>query len=412
MNSSATGSNKRIFDLAIKDLRQITRDRNTFIFLLVMPIVFTLLFGFAFGGNSTADPRLPIALADEDGSALSGQLVTMLQASDVVRVQEQGGGTEELAQQVADEAISAAVIIPPGYGESMTAADPLPVTVVGSGQAGFTVEGEVQKYGARLLNGVQAANLSLVTAEAAEVVETAEQQVYWDEAFTAAMAAWESPPVIIRQDESSALSEETQKTDTNYSVFAVTSPGMMSQFAIAGLMGADGILVVEKKTGSLQRLLTTNMSKGQILAGHFLAMFILIFLQLTVLILFGQIFLDLPYLGQPLATFLLTVMTALFTAGLGMLIGAAAKSEEQVVVLSLVPMFLLAALGGAWVPLEFTPQSFQRVALLTPLAWVMEGYKDILIRGQGMEAINLNLLVLLLYTAVLMGLAVWRFRFD
>ena len=100
---------------------------------------------------------------------------------------------------------------------------------------------------------------------------------------------------------------------------------MMAQFAIAGLIGAAGILVVEKKTRSVQRLLTTNMSRGQILAGHFLAMFAMIFLQLTVLILFGQLFLDLPYFGQPLATLLLTVATALFTASLGMLIGAVAK---------------------------------------------------------------------------------------
>lgn len=411
MTTSAATSNKRILDLAIKDLRQITRDRKSFIFLLIMPIAFTLLFGFAFGGNSTADSRLPIGLADEDGSELSARLAAMLGASEVVRIENEGGAAG-LSQQVADEAISAAVIIPPGYGDSSLAGNPMAVMVVGGGQAGFTVDGEVQKYTARLQNAVQAANLSLATAVDQELVLTADQQAYWEDSFAAALAAWNSPPVIIRQDESSALSEEAQDTDTNYSVFAVTSPGMMSQFAIAGLMGAAGILVVEKKTKSLQRLLTTNMSTGQILTGHFLAMFILIFIQLSVLILFGQIFLDLPYLGQPLATFLLTVMTALFTAGLGMLIGVAAKSEEQVVVLSLVPMFLLAALGGAWVPMEFTPQSFQRIALLTPLAWVMEGYKDILIRGQGMEAISLNLLVLLLYTAVLLGLAVWRFRVN
>jgi ABC-2 type transport system permease protein len=411
MTTSAATSNKRILDLAIKDLRQITRDRKSFIFLLIMPIAFTLLFGFAFGGNSTADSRLPIGLADEDGSELSARLAAMLGASEVVRIENEGGAAG-LSQQVADEAISAAVIIPPGYGDSSLAGNPMAVMVVGGGQAGFTVDGEVQKYTARLQNAVQAANLSLATAVDQELVQTADQQAYWEDSFAAALAAWNSPPVIIRQDESSALSEEAQDTDTNYSVFAVTSPGMMSQFAIAGLMGAAGILVVEKKTKSLQRLLTTNMSTGQILTGHFLAMFILIFIQLSVLILFGQIFLDLPYLGQPLATFLLTVMTALFTAGLGMLIGVAAKSEEQVVVLSLVPMFLLAALGGAWVPMEFTPQSFQRIALLTPLAWVMEGYKDILIRGQGMEAISLNLLVLLLYTAVLLGLAVWRFRVN
>jgi ABC-2 type transport system permease protein len=71
MTSTTASSNRRIVDLAIKDLRQITRDRKSFLFLLVMPIVFTLLFGFAFGGNSTADPRLPVGLADDDGSELS-----------------------------------------------------------------------------------------------------------------------------------------------------------------------------------------------------------------------------------------------------------------------------------------------------------------------------------------------------
>jgi ABC-type multidrug transport system permease subunit len=187
---------------------------------------------------------------------------------------------------------------------------------------------------------------------------------------------------------------------------------MLAQFAIAGLIGAAGILVDEKKTKSVQRLLTTNMSKGQILAGHFLAMFVMIFLQLSVLILFGQLVLDLPYFSQPATTLALTLVTAIFTASLGMLIGAVSRSDEQVVVLSLVPMFVLSALGGAWVPLEFTPETYQRVAFLTPVAWVMDGYKDILVRGQGLEAVSPALLALLIYAAVLLAVAVWRFRFD
>jgi ABC-2 type transport system permease protein len=75
-------------------------------------------------------------------------------------------------------------------------------------------------------------------------------------------------------------------------------------------------------------------------------------------------------------------------------------------------MFILSALGGAWVPLEFTPQSYQRIAFLTPVAWVMDGYKDILVRGQGLEAVSPALLALLAYAVVLLGLAVWRFRID
>ena len=408
----------RIIDLALKDLRQITRDRKSFIFLLAMPIVFTLLFGYAFGGNSTADPRLPIGLADEDGSELSRQLAAMLAASEIVRIQVDDAPVSVLQEQVADEQIAAAIVIPAGFGEAMlqapsTGSAPLPVTIIGGGQTGFTAEAEVQAGAARLKSAVQAASQSLETAVSHDLLpEGSSRQAYFDDAFAEALAAWEQPPVTILHDVSSALTDEEEKENSRYSVFAHSSPGMMAQFAIAGLMGAAGILVVEKKTKSLQRLLTTNMSKDQIMAGHFLAMFVLIFLQLSVLILFGQIFLGLPYLSQPLATMLVTIATAFFTASLGMLIGAAAKSQEQVVVLSLVPMFVLAALGGAWVPLEFTPEAYQRIASLTPLAWVMEGYLDILVRGQGLVAVSPALLALLIYTAVLLILAVWQFRVD
>jgi ABC-2 type transport system permease protein len=380
---------------------------------LVMPVAFTLLFGFAFGGNSTADPRLPIGLVNEDGSELSQQLELMLATSDVVRVEVGGTAVAELQQQVAAEEIAAAVLIPAGFGSSLLDGEAVPITIIGAGQTGFTVEGEVQMGAARIKSAVQAAQLSVDTAVEHNLLPAqSDQQAYFDAAFAHALAAWEAPPVTIKHDESRAVAEEAGAANSSYSVFAQYSPGMMAQFAIAGLMGAAGILVVEKKTRSVQRLLTTNMSRGQILAGHYLAMFVMIFLQLTVLILFGQLFLDLPYWGQPLATLLLTAVTALFCASLGMLIGSVSRTEEQVVVLSLTPMFVLSALGGAWVPLEFTPESFQRIAYVTPLAWVMDGYKDILVRGQGLEALGSGVLILLGYAAILAALAAWRFRVD
>ena len=160
------------------------------------------------------------------------------------------------------------------------------------------------------------------------------------------------------------------------------------------------------------RLLTTPMTRAEILLGHYFAMVIMVIVQLIILILFGQLLLDLDYLGSPLATIMLVVTTALFTAGLGLLIGALAKTEEQVIVFALIPMFVLAPLGGAWVPLEITPETFQKIAYFTPLAWVVEGFKDITVRGQGIQAIIPAALVLSAYTAVLFALAAWRFRFE
>jgi ABC-type multidrug transport system permease subunit len=208
------------------------------------------------------------------------------------------------------------------------------------------------------------------------------------------------------------ISAEDQSLASSANAFANTSPGMMAQFAIAGLLSAAQILILERKSGSLKRLLTTNMSRNAILLGHFLAMFMLIFSQMFLLVVFGQLFLRLNYFGAPVATLLLISMSALFSASLGLLIGVQAKTEEQVVMYALVAMFVLAALGGAWMPLEFTPERFQRIAYLTPIAWMINGFQDISVRGLGLAAILDSLLVLLLFSAALFGLALWRFRSE
>lgn len=402
----------RVLELTLKDCRQIVRDRKVFIFLLILPVVFTLLFGFAFGGDSTADPRLPIGLLDEDGGELAQELVALLRSSHVVRVATDGATVSDLEQQVADEDVAAAVLIPATFGEGVRRGDSRPVTVIGGGQAGMAVEAEVQTAVFHLASAVQAAGISTEMAVAQGVVaDAAAELAHYDEALARALDAWEAPPVTVESTASGVLAEAAGAEEvTAYSAYAHSSPGMMAQFAIAGLISAAAILVAEKKSRSLQRLLTTNLSRVEIMLGHFLAMCLMIFAQLFTLILFGQLVLDLPYFEQPLATLLLTLGTTLFCAALGLAIGMMARSEEQVIVFALVPMFVLAALGGAWMPLEFTPAAFQQVAFMTPLAWVIDGYKDILVRGQGIEALGTALAVLLGYTAVLFAASYWRLR--
>jgi ABC-2 type transport system permease protein len=187
---------------------------------------------------------------------------------------------------------------------------------------------------------------------------------------------------------------------------------MIVQFAIAGLIGAATMLVTERKSRSLRRLLTTPISRAEILLGHYLAMVLLILFQIAVLIAFGQLTLGVPYLREPAAMALVTVATALWTAALGLLIGALAKSEEQVVLFSLIPMFVLAGLGGAWVPLEITGKAFQTIGHLLPTAWAMDGFENVVIRGLGLESVLVPAAMMLGYAVILFGLAVWRFRTE
>ena len=169
---------------------------------------------------------------------------------------------------------------------------------------------------------------------------------------------------------------------------AQSSPAMMIQFAIAGLLTAATVIVNERKTRSLQRLLTTSTTRLQILLGHYLAIFTLIFVQFLLLMLFGQ-FLHVDYMRVPLATLLVAVLTAVCIAALGLLIGVLAKSDEQAIVFSLIPMFVLSGLGGAWVPLEYTGAAFQAIGHVSPVAWAMDGFKNIIARGLGFNSVLL-----------------------
>ncbi len=410
----------RVLDLTLKDLLQIIRDWKAAFFLVIMPIVFTLLFGFAFSGNGgEEDPRLQVGVLNLDnvgseGVALGDYLIALLQTSDVIRpVLDEEADEASLARQVADGKLVAALVIPDGYSEAMLAgasSAQVRLTVDAHNNVGHTAQVSVNAAVNRLLSAVQAANLSvwaLSTADPAQYGTPSTRQVAFDNALEHAVAAWQDPPFMLAK---SGTGQEEEGDEV--SPYAQSSAGMMAQFAIAGLIGAAEVVVVERKSRTLQRLLTTAISKAQVIAGHFLAMFVMILVQLILLTVFAHVILGVPYWRAPLANLVMVFTFAFFAGALGMLIAALAKTEEQVIIFSLVPMFVLSGLGGAWMPLEFTGKAFQRIAHFTPVAWAMDGFKNIIVRGLGLASVLAPAAVLLGFGALCLGLSVWLFRVE
>jgi ABC-2 type transport system permease protein len=93
---------------------------------------------------------------------------------------------------------------------------------------------------------------------------------------------------------------------------------------------------------------------------------------------------------------------------LGLLIGVLARTEEQAITFSLIPMFVFSGLGGAWVPLEVTGVTFQAIGHLSPVAWAMDGFKNIIVRGLGLDSILLPAIALASYAVLFFVLAAWR----
>ena len=82
----------RIIDLALKDLSQIFRDKKSLLFLVAMPIIFTLFMGFAYKGTGDSvakDTRIPLGWVNHDGDGiLSARLHDLLASSDAVKLVE------------------------------------------------------------------------------------------------------------------------------------------------------------------------------------------------------------------------------------------------------------------------------------------------------------------------------------
>jgi ABC-2 type transport system permease protein len=86
------------------------------------------------------------------------------------------------------------------------------------------------------------------------------------------------------------------------------------------------------------------------------------------------------------------------------------KEEQQVILYSMIAMFLFSALGGTWFPLESSSGAFAAVGKLMPSAWAMNGFQNILIRGLGLESVWMAVGALSAYAIGFFLLAVWRFR--
>ena len=398
----------RMLNLALKDIRQVMRDKRTFLFMLLMPIVFTFVMGLAFSSSNTGDQRPVVGLLDRDGSAASQELKNMLNNDANLKVVELSEAQAIDAENSVQKGTYAAFIsVPVGFEQALLDQKALSLNVIAdaansSGNAAIqTITLDVE----HLTGSAETTNLVKDQLLATKKIDAAGAAAFSEQVLQKALQSWKNTTLSV---EVQTIAAEPARQTTN--PYSQTSPGMLVQFVVFGLMSSANIIVFERKSRTLQRLLTTSMKRIEVVAGHFLAMSALVLLQESLLILFGALVLKVGYFNHPLATLSIAVYFALWSASLGLLIGMFARSEEQTILFSLLAMFLFTSMGGAWFPLEDTGKAFSTIAHFFPTAWAMDAFQYIVQRGLGVSSIVLPSLVLLGYTLLFFGLAVWHLR--
>ena len=135
-------------------------------------------------------------------------------------------------------------------------------------------------------------------------------------------------------------------------------------------------------------------------------------LILTVIFAFARIVFAVKIEGSLPGFIGIAVAFSLMTATFGLLIAAIGKTPEAARGLSVLVTLLMVMLGGAWVPSFVFPQWLQKVTVLVPTRWAMDGLDAMTWRGLGFNDAVQPIGVLLLFAAVFGAVAVWQFKWE
>ena len=174
-------------------------------------------------------------------------------------------------------------------------------------------------------------------------------------------------------------------------------------------------MVREKEHGTVEQLLVSPLTPFQIMFSKVIAMTIVILCAAAMSIL-GVIhpLIGVPIRGSLVLYFLITVLYAFTTAGIGLFAATLARNQAQVgmmTILILVPMILL---SGMTSPMEAMPTWGQSLMVLSPLRYYIEITHGIFFKGAGLDSFWELVGTMGLLGSVTFGIGMWRFsrQFD
>jgi len=378
-------SRRRVVALFRRVVSEIRRDRPSLALLFIAPIVITGLVTFIL--RESQAPQVTAVVVNLAGTR--GQLV----GSALGAALREGGATvsdiaDEAAARVAigDTAASVGIVI----GTDAATGSSLTITAITNG---LDPSGEASQ--------VSAVGRAMVAA--------------------ASIASGAAVPVVRHTT--------VYGTPTNdpITTFAPAIVGFFAYFFVYILTGVS--FLRERTGGTLERLLATPVTRGEVVIGYTLGFGLFATIQVAVLMLWALGSLNVPAFGplpsfsiglgvavngSPLLAFLVVVLLAVGAVSLGIFLSTFARTELQIIQfipIVLAPQFLL---SGVLFPVSALPSILRPIVAIMPLNYAVDGLRQVFIRGAdlGVPALQLDLAVLAIVAAFFAMIAALTIRRD
>lgn len=381
---------KKVIAIAGANVRRMLRERSNIFFVFIFPLALILLIGAQFGGD--VDPL--IGVHHSDNGRISSSIVDRLESDESVEI-----ATFEDADQLISDVergnVQAGVLLPAGMDEAASSGALVEV--------GFVTRPD--GFGPQLQAVVGSAVSEVMTPVSAAQFASEKTGASFDDALDAAVGAASSAPGLTVT--TMALGEALFPPTLGR--FDLGAASQLVLFVFLTALAGSAALILSRQLGISRRMLSTPTPTNAIVAGEGAGRWAVAMVQGLYIV--GATFLLFRVnWGDPLGAALILITFSAVGAGAGVLMGAIFTNDQQASGVGVIVSLGLAALGGCMLPVELFSPAMQRVAHLTPHAWALDGFAELVRREGTVVDILPELGVLTVYAVVLLLLASWRLR--
>lgn len=374
------GRARRIAELVRKELLQIRRDPRLWRILVVAPMIQLMVFGYAV---STDVRHTATFLVDQDRSQLSRELVDAFTASGYFEVVARSDSPDDLVAALDRSEAVVGLVILPGFGADLAAASAASVGGVATVQ--LLVDGTNSNVATVALGYAEGILRAFGVAEAGE--------------STAA-----SPPTAVALHERAWYNPSLESR--NYNVPAVVGTLMM---LVALLLTALAI-VREREIGTLEQLMVSPLSPGELIAGKTLPFALIALFDLALVTTVAILWFGVPFRGSLAVLLLASLLFLLPALGTGLLISTVSATQQEAFLTTFLTFMPTILLSGFLFPVSSMPRVFRWIAQVNPLTHYLEIVRGVFLKGVGLGVLWPQHLALLGLGGALLVLAARRFE--
>jgi ABC-2 type transport system permease protein len=395
------------FTIAWKDFTIRLKDRKGFMLMILMPLLLTAILGAALGGAmgdaSTTFPKTTVGVFLQDRDPLSKQFINeVLQSKDLksyIKVKKEGS-QKALEDQIKKGSVDVAIVFPKGWSQDLNNGKLKNLKVLadpGKSIQADIVQSIAKTYSDRVQT-VAVATKDILTQPVSAPpsnMATLSQNVVKDMRKTAG-------------EQLNAVKDQSvgKKSVSGMQYYAA---GMAAMFLLFNMTVGAKSFLNERESQTLARLLSTPVTKTNIILGKFLGTLYFAVAQFLIFMFATRFLFGVDWGKNTLQTIAIGISFAIAVSGLSMLIASLIKTEKSADLVGGMGVQILAVLGGSMVPITIFPDVLRKVAHIAPNTWALTSFVDIM-GGTPWTTLMLPIGVLILIGVAAITIGTWRLQ--